>query len=410
VLGAIEARRDAAAAGVFAALAVVAAEPLAARAQASAERLAGEGIVSRAAAGVGMLAIEEAVRIEGPGAELLVGLLRRPGAPDAQAALLAIEHEDTGGALVECTLTPPAPVAEARDLLRGVDGGSAPQPIAPDELAARVVAAARRAVDAEIALRAEAGPALPIVSRALTGDPTGLPRPALLAPWDDDDEELIVDAADDEEGFRRVMEALLGELEQHARATHPPGGVVCQHGDFVASTMLEWKGGYGDGRLGRWTQGDLAEYLLDYFPRKVSGGQDMVDAVTECASAFLEFLDARGSLSGEPLDELQQACEELHDEFLARNRDSAGWGPAKSMVMQMLAEGVDPSAPGALDASTEDFNARPGEQRDAISGPAVDRMTHATGLRPGAGSGAPKQQRARRRKAQRTARKRNRRR
>jgi hypothetical protein len=199
----------------------------------------------------------------------------------------------------------------------------------------------------EITLGPGAGPALPIISRALTGDPTGLPRPVVLAPWEDDDPELIVDAAEDEEGFHRVMEELLAELGQHAKATHPPDGVVWQHGDFVASSMLQWKGGYDDGRLGRWTRADLAEYLLDYFPRKVSVDQETLHAVPECVRAFLGFLDARGSLSGEPLEQLEQACEELRDEFQESAGDSSQWGLAKSMVMKMQDEGIDPSAPGA---------------------------------------------------------------
>ena len=103
------------------ALAVLAAEPLAGHARASAQRLAGEGIVSPAAAGVGTLAVQEAVRIESKGAELLVALLARPGAEKLQAAVLGIEHHDTGGALVDCVLTPPAPADEARELLDGAD-------------------------------------------------------------------------------------------------------------------------------------------------------------------------------------------------------------------------------------------------------------------------------------------------
>jgi hypothetical protein len=48
------------------------------------------------------------VRIEGAGVELLVALLARPGAREVQAAMMAIEHEHTGGALVQCALAPPA--------------------------------------------------------------------------------------------------------------------------------------------------------------------------------------------------------------------------------------------------------------------------------------------------------------
>ncbi|MGH2716881.1 MAG: hypothetical protein ACRDM7_23925 [Thermoleophilaceae bacterium] len=410
VLAAIEARRDPDAAGVLAAIAVLATEPLATHAAASTQRLASEGIVSRAAAGLGMLAVQEAVRIEGAGVELLVALLRRPDSSEVQAAMLAIEHEHTDGALVQCALAPPARFHDARELLDGIDGASAPEPVAPGELAARAVAAARRAVQREVALDHQAGPALPIVSRALTGDPAGLPRPVVLAPWEDDDPELIVDPAEDEDGFQRVMELLLSELEQHAKATYPPDSVVWEHGDFVASTMLQWKGGYHDGRLGRWTQADLAEYLLDYFPRKVSVDDETLAAVPDCARAFLGFLEERGSLTGEPLEQLEHALDELRDEFCQRARDRTHWGLAKSMVMQMHAEGLDPSAPGALDTWITDFNTRPLGQRDQIIGPAADRMAHAAGLRSAAAPRAPKQQRAQQRKAQRAARKHNRRR
>jgi len=102
VVEAIQTRRDAGAARVLAALGVLAAEPLAARARAGAQRLADEGISARAAAGLGTLALEQAVRVEGAGVELLVALLRRPRAREVQAAMLAIEHEHTGGALVQC--------------------------------------------------------------------------------------------------------------------------------------------------------------------------------------------------------------------------------------------------------------------------------------------------------------------
>jgi len=410
VVEAIAARGDVVAAGVLQALAALACEPLAAQADASTQRLAGEGIVSRAAAGVGTLAVKEAVRIKraNGGAELLVALLARPGTEAVQTAILGVEHRETGGALIECAVTPPAPVSQARELLACVDDAAAPQPITADELADHVRVAARRAVEKEIALGPDAGLALPIISRALTGDPAGLPRPSLRAPWEQDDPELMVDAAADEEGFHHLMDQLLDELEQHARTTYPPDSVVWQHGDFIASTMLQWKGGYDDGRLGRWTSADLAEYMLDYFPRKVSVDEDTLAAVPQCVRAFLGFLDARGSLSGEPLEQLEQACEELADEFQQQARDSSQWGVAKSMFMQMQTEGIDPSAPGALDAWIEDFNARPRQQRDALLGPAADRMVRAAGLPSAAADRAPKQK-AQRRKAQRQARKRNRR-
>jgi hypothetical protein len=122
------------------------------------QRLAEKGIVSPIAAGLGMLAVQDAARIDGPDAELLVVLLCRPGAREVQAALLGIEHQDSGAVLTACSLTPPTPIAAIRELLSdGVHGGPAPVPITAEELTALVLAAARRAVEEEIALAHEAG-------------------------------------------------------------------------------------------------------------------------------------------------------------------------------------------------------------------------------------------------------------
>ena len=154
--------------------------------------------------------------------------------------------------------------------------------------------------------------------------------------------------------------------------------------------MLQWKGGYDDGRLGRWTSADLAEYLLDYFPRKVTADAETLDAAPECAKAFLAFMQARGSLSGEPLEVLEQALDMLAEEFKTHAQDSSRWGPAKSMFMRMQTEGVDPSQPSAIDAWMDDFNSRPREERDAIIAPAADRIAQAAGIRLPNSSRAPK--------------------
>jgi hypothetical protein len=410
VVRALEARRDATSAGVLAALGALAAQPLADRAREGLRRLADEGVESPSTSAIGTLTFGQAMLIEhlSGDAEVLAALLARDGYNEVQAAIFGIEHRETGGALVECVLAPPAPADEARDLIDAVDGAAPPQPIEPEELTRRVIAAAQRSIKAGFALGADAGAALPIVSRALTGDPHSIPRPELMAPWEQDDPELVVDAAEDEKEFQRLMDLLLDELEQYARANLPPESVVWRHGDFIAMTMLQWKGGYDDGRLGRWTSADLAEYLLDYFPRKVSVDAETLDAVPECVKAFLGFMQARGSLSGEPLEVLEQALGVLGEEFKTHAQDSSHWGLAKSMFTRMQTDGIDPGQPGAIDAWMNDFNSRPREERDAIIGPAGARVAQAAGIRLPNGSGASKP-RARRRKAQKAARKRNRR-
>ena len=410
VVRAIEARRDETSAGVLAAFGALAAQPLADQAREGLRRLADERVASPSMSAIGTLTVGEAVRIEhvSGDAEILAALLARDEGNEVQAAIFGIERRETGGALVECVLAPPAPADEARDLFNAVDGAAPPQPIEPQELTRRVIAAARRSIEAGFALSADAGPALPIISGALTGDPHGIPRPKVMAPWEQDDPELVVDVAEDEREFQRLMDLLLDELERYVRANVPPESAVWRHGDFIAMTMLQWKGGYDDGRLGRWTSADLAEYLLDYFPRKVTVDAETLDAVPECVKAFLAFMQARGSLSGEPIEVLEQALDVLGEEFKTHAQDSSRWGLAKSMFMGMQTEGVDPSQPGAIDAWMDDFNSRSREERDAIIGPAADRMAEAAGIRRPNGSRVSKP-RTQRRRAQKAARKRNRR-
>ncbi|MDX6719266.1 MAG: hypothetical protein QOJ63_1520 [Solirubrobacteraceae bacterium] len=410
LLAEIEHQADASAAALLHAIAVVAGEPLAAQARTAAQRLGDAGVVSPLAHRLGTLKLREAARIDGGDAELLVAQLRRPGTRRNQLALLGIDRGESGGALVSCMLTPPVGAAAARRMIEAIEtheGAGCPQPLAAEELTASVRSAAQRAVDLRVPLDAESAVALPLIARALTGDPLGLPRPQALAPWEDDDGELIVDAAEDEHGFRSVMAMLLAEFEEHATTVYPSMSAIWHSGDFVASTMLEWKGGYGDGCLGRWTAEDVAEFLLDHFPRKVSATQETLDAVVECAIAFLGFLDARGSLSGEPLEHLQEVCLSLNEPFLERVGDPAGWGLAKSMAMQMLTDGVDLDDPDALADWMEDFNARPREERDAIVGGAMDRMLDPASPAPRSGGSRPAKRRSQR-KAQRAARKRNR--
>jgi hypothetical protein len=98
---------------------------------------------------------------------------------------------------------------------------------------------------------------------------------------------------------------------------------------------------------------------------------ETLDAVPECVKAFLAFMHARGSLSGEPLEleVLEEAIDVLGKEFKTQAQDSSRWGLAKSMFMRMQTEGVDPSRAGASDAWMDDFNSRPREERDAIISP-----------------------------------------
>jgi hypothetical protein len=256
--------------------------------------------------------------------------------------MLGIEHEETGGALIECMLTPPMPAREARALLRALTAEPSAPPvdeIDPAELTRRAVAAARRSRRVGVALGSDAGPTLPIVSRALTGDPAGLPRPETLPPWLDDDEELI---AGDEHEFEAMAEQLLDEFEGFVRAGWPSHSAVWHHADAVASSLLRWKHTRGDGRLGRWTRKDLEASILHSAACDVAIDPDaLAAALPDAAIAFLRFLDARGSLTGEPLELLEAACESLRG-HLQREGHRVGKTAEADPLVPGRSQGGDP--------------------------------------------------------------------
>jgi hypothetical protein len=214
VVDAITARADPIAAATLAALAVLAPAPLAAYAREAAALLAGRGVTHPALEQIGTLSVDSAAAGVDKGTEMIVAVLARSGSRDRQVLVLGI-HMATG-ALVECMLTPPLPRREAERLLRKPTKDASAPPLAADELAARVTAAAACARDLSIALGSDAAPVLPIVARALTGAGDAIAWPETLDPWEeeeDDDELPILDgelhpaarrAPDDTTGRRRA--------------------------------------------------------------------------------------------------------------------------------------------------------------------------------------------------------------
>ena len=318
VVDAIAARADPIAAATLTALAAFAPWPLAARAREAAGQLVERGITHPAAAQIGTLSVESAAVTTDEGAEMIIAVLARPGRRDRQVVALGIDVATDS--LVECMLTPPLSRREAKRLLREpVEDPAAapPRPLAPDELAARVIAAAACAWDLDIALGSEAAPVLPIIERALTGGVGAVRWPETLAPWEDDDDELSTFG--DELDADALIERLSGEFEVRVREQWPPASAVLRHAAAVGGEMLRWRAAIGDGHLGRWEAEDLATFVIAHVPS--SGlGNEAQRAAPDCALALLEFLADRGSLSGDPFPDLEHAIEMLRA-HAATNRE-----------------------------------------------------------------------------------------
>ena len=273
-----------------------------------------------------------------------------------------VERKETAGALVEGLLTPPASRREVRSVLREALRGVEDRRLARDELAERLESATARAAELELVLPHDVGICLPLIACALGRGGGAFPRLLFEPPPG----ALDIDP-EDEEGLEDLLEVVLEDFDEHVRAAHGEEGPVFQGGDYVAGSMLHWKHGYGDGRLGRWTRADVEEYLLDFFPRKLSADPDLIACTPDCVAAFLAFLDQRELLTGDPLAELEAACRDLRPAFERTARDRDRWGPAKAITAQMLADGVDLADERAVANWMDDFNARPRAERDRRS-------------------------------------------
>lgn len=172
-------------------------------------------------------------------------------------------------------LTPPLPHNEAERLLRDpADDASGPPltALAADELADRVTATAARARELGIALGSDAAPVHGALEHA------------------------------------ELIERLRDEFEQHVQARWTSASPVRRHANVVAGEMLHWRAAVGDGHLGRWEAEDLGTFLIAHVPSSDLLDDDARAAAPEVALALMRFLADRGSLSGDPLPDLEAAC------------------------------------------------------------------------------------------------------
>ena len=165
---------------------------------------------------------------------------------------------------------------------------------------------------------------------------------------------------EDDDAFQAISEQIVARFELTA------GG---QDRGWVADQLLQFKHGYLDGDLGRWTAADLSEVLFQLYPRKVvlEPGDDA--EVLAGTAAFLRFLDAEGLLSGEDGDELAGLVEQAGERFAAAMRDERKWGPGKRLFGGAAAAGVDLTDQKQVDAYVRGVNALPPAARESLLGP-----------------------------------------
>ena len=111
---------------------------------------------------------------------------------------------------------------------------------------------------------------------------------------------------------------------------------------FDVQLLLDWKWGYGDGTLNRWSLPDVEEFLLEWCPRKLSSSPEHCAGIPLSVAAFLDFLAHHDLLApgSQSPAAMRRYCERIGPRFRREMSDPANFGMAKSL----LGGGVDPAA------------------------------------------------------------------
>ncbi|MGH4013618.1 MAG: hypothetical protein ACRDSL_06720 [Pseudonocardiaceae bacterium] len=144
----------------------------------------------------------------------------------------------------------------------------------------------------------------------------------------------------DEDAFHARRDELVADLAAWLAASN-----VTEADAGDAAVALDWKWGYQDGELGRWTVGDLEEFLLEWCPRKLSVPPEECAGFPHSIRTFLTFLADRGLLApgSGTLSQLQRCCERTTSRFVTKMADPANYGLAKGLFARAggLQPGVD---------------------------------------------------------------------
>jgi hypothetical protein len=347
------------AAGLLEAIAALAPPALSQYARAARERLDGSPAARQP------IRATEALALRLAGADAYLLRIERSG-PAWHAAHVIVEGEADDAVLSVASMSDAEPGAELTDLVKDLDvtGIAAIERADLDDLRSRVALATANARRVQAGLNTETVVTLPLVGAALGVAPEvvcGLVVGGGASP-------LVVEP-DDDDRFAALSDDLLEDFGAWlAQADRP-----VRAGLLTAELMLTYKWSEGDGDLARWTEPDLAQFLLDYLPREVFVDDRMLRELPPAISDFLGFLDHRELLAGEQLAALLDACEDLTDPFADAVADAPATGPADLLVQAMAADGVDLSDEAQVQAWIAAYNAGSQADRERITGPPRSR-------------------------------------
>jgi hypothetical protein len=160
----------------------------------------------------------------------------------------------------------------------------------------------------------------------------------------------------------RQRHAILDEFARAQEAGRSKPAI--ELADFFVSCRLERL----DADPLRWSPIAVELCLLDWLPRKATLDAADIRAVPDALKRWIRFSGRKKGLAADAIDETVGAVDRFSPDFRRAMRDPSRFGPAKSLVGAVKAEGVDLMDERAFGAWIERVNARPLAERDAIPG------------------------------------------
>lgn len=173
---------------------------------------------------------------------------------------------------------------------------------------------------------------------------------------------------DDEVGFERARDWVLDEFGCWLRDERQLDDRLVSIAVGDAAIALDWKFSYDDGHLGRWTTGDVTEFLLGWCPRKLSVSQEDCVTIPGSMAALTDYLAAKEllALGSSSRAALLSAATDTVGDFVAEMGNPANFGLAKSLFAEAAAHGYDLADEASFAEWMDEFNSLGEHERKAI--------------------------------------------
>jgi hypothetical protein len=174
----------------------------------------------------------------------------------------------------------------------------------------------------------------------------------------------------DDDAYYETRDALLGELDGWLDGPKAQRDLLISN----AGVFLDWRYHYSSGVLDEFADGDVAEFLLSWCPRKLSGPADVADGVCKAVGAYVEFMARTGRLLGgvDRAARLMTLADDLAPTMREEMDNPANFGMGKSLLAGLELSGSAEEVQATLNARMDEFNALPFEERKALTDSFVD--------------------------------------